>query len=104
MKMYILIKDAVPNKFVPVVAAHASLACFKKFENEPDMQTWINATFKKVVCKVNSTEFDLAKNEEKSLLLTESVLNNDEVCIVFCPREQYSKQFAFFKLWTPNPE
>ncbi len=30
MKMYILIKETVPNKLVPVIAAHCSLACYKK--------------------------------------------------------------------------
>ena len=102
--MYILIRDKVPNKFVPVIAAHASLACFRKFETDPDMQIWIDNVFKKVVCKVSSTEFDHAKNEEKWLVLTERALDNEEVCLVYCPREQYSKQFTYFKLWSPNPE
>ncbi|MFN5318975.1 MAG: hypothetical protein ACK5CY_09045 [Bacteroidia bacterium] len=86
MKMYILIKDTVPNKFVPVIAAHASLACFRKFEAEPKMQTRITASFKKVVCKVSSEEFEKAKIQEKCQVLTESALNNEELCLVFCPR------------------
>ena len=32
MKMYILILDDIPNEFVPIIAAHSSLACYKKFE------------------------------------------------------------------------
>lgn len=102
--MYILIKENVPNKLVPVIAAHASLACYKKFEMEDDMQIWINSVFKKVVCKVNDKEFENSKSEVKSILLTESALNNEEVCIAFCPRNEYSKQFKFFRMWTPNEE
>ena len=103
MKMYILVKRDVPDKMVPVIAAHASLACFRKFEQSPDMQTWINGIFKKVVCAVNETEFENAKKETDHLVLTESALDNREVCIVFSPRDEYSKMFKFLKMWTPQP-
>ena len=99
--MYILIKETVPAKFAPVIAAHASLACYKKFEDDVDMQAWINSVFRKVVCQVNDTEFENAKQESKHLVLTESALNNDEVAIAFCPRNDYSKQFKYFKMWRP---
>lgn len=102
MKMYILIKESVPAKLAPVIAAHASLACYKKFEQDEDMQTWINSVFKKVVCKVNEKEFENAKKEVKHLVLTESALNNEEVALVFSPREEYSKQFRFFRMWSTD--
>jgi peptidyl-tRNA hydrolase len=104
MKMYILVKETVPNKYVPVITAHASLACYKKFEKESEMQEWILSIFKKVVCKVNNQEFENAKNKTKNLVLTESAIQNEEVCIVFCPRQEYSKPFKFFRMWTPNEE
>ena len=100
--MYILIKDTVPSKFAPVIAAHASLACYKKFESDSDMQTWIGSIFKKVVCKVNDKEFENAKQESKHLIMTESALENQEVAIVFCPREAYSKQFKYFRMWSAD--
>lgn len=102
MKMYILIKEDVPDKFAPVISAHASLACYKKFEEDSDMQKWVNGIFKKVVCKVNEKEFANAINEEKNLVITESALESKEVCVVFCPRNTYSKQFNYFKLWSPS--
>lgn len=102
MKMYILIKEAVPDKFVPVICAHASLACFRKFEQDSNMQQWINGVFKKVVCVVNETEFTNAKSEGKNIVLAESALNNEEVCIAFCPQEEFSKQFKYFKMWAPS--
>ncbi len=100
--MYILIKDSVPAKFAPVIAAHASLACYKKFEEDENMQDWINSVFKKVVCKVNDKEFENAKKEDKHLVLTESALDSQEVAIVFSPRAEYSKQFRFFRMWSPD--
>jgi hypothetical protein len=104
MKMYILIKENVPNKMAPVIAAHASLACYKLFEEDMDIQDWIKGIFKKVVCGVNYKEFENAKLEAKHIVLTESALNNEEVAIAFCPRVEYSKQFRFFKMWQPNHE
>ena len=102
MKMYILVKREVPDKFVPVICAHASLACYKKFETDEDMQIWINSIFRKVVCAVSDKEFERAKVIAKSIIMTESALENNEVAIAFCPREEYPKQFRFFKMWSPS--
>lgn len=102
MKMYILIKNDVPDRLVPVVTAHASLACYKKFETDEYMIQWIDGIFKKVVCTVDEVEFETFKKEEKHVVLTESSLDNREVCIAFCPREEYSKKFKFIKMWTPQ--
>ncbi|WP_055095309.1 peptidyl-tRNA hydrolase [Flavobacterium aquidurense] len=102
MKMYILVKRDVPDKLVPVIAAHASLACFRKFEHNENMQKWINGIFKKVVCAVSETEFINAQKEADNIVLTESSLENQEVCIAFVPREEYHKMFKFFKMWTPK--
>lgn len=102
MKMYILIRDNVPDPLVPVIAAHASLACYKKYEQDPDMVEWIDSVFKKVVCKVNDKEFEKAKEAPKNVVLTESALEGAEVCIAFCPRETYGKAFRFFRMWAPG--
>jgi hypothetical protein len=100
--MYIVIKEGVPDKLVPVISAHASLACYKKFENDDQMITWINGIFKKVVCLANETEFEHLKEVSQAVLLTESALDNNEVCLAFCPREEYPKRFKFLKMWTPQ--
>lgn len=102
MKMYIIVKNNIPDKLVPVITAHASLACYKKFEANPNMINWINSIFKKVVCLANETEFDRLKNETDFVVLTESSLDNKEVCLAFCPREEYPKIFKFLKMWTPQ--
>ena len=102
MKMYIIVKDTIPDKLVPVISAHASLACYKRYENNEDMIKWINGIFKKVVCVVDEINFDNYKNEADSILLTESSLDNKEVCLAFCPREEYPKKFKYLKMWTPQ--
>ena len=81
MKMYIVVKGNIPDKLVPVITAHASLACYKKFEANENMVKWIDGIFRKVVCLANETEFERLKNEADSVLLTESALDNKEVCL-----------------------
>ncbi|WP_294200868.1 peptidyl-tRNA hydrolase [uncultured Chryseobacterium sp.] len=102
MKMYIIIMNNVPDKLVPVIAAHASLACYKKYENSEDMKKWMNGIFRKVVCTANTTEFENLKNENDFVLLTESALDNQEVALAFSPREEYPKKFKFLKMLTPQ--
>ena len=99
MKMYILIKDDVPEGFAILAAAHASLATYLKFKEDPDMQTWVSGTFYKVVCKVNDKEFQKAKTFEDHVVLTESALDHSEVAIAFKPREEWPKPFRFYKLY-----
>jgi hypothetical protein len=45
--MYIIVLNTVPDKLVPVITAHASLACYKKFEDNENMIEWISGIFKK---------------------------------------------------------
>jgi peptidyl-tRNA hydrolase len=118
MKMYILIKDDVPNGFAVLAAAHASLACYLKFNPppaacgfptgdctslsggiDPVFREWLNGKFYKVVCRVNNSEFENAKSVEDAIVLTESALDNKEVAIAFKPREEWPKMFKFLKLW-----
>ena len=102
MKMYILIRDEVPDAFAPLVAAHASLACYKAFEEDADMQTWISGVFRKIICKVNDSEFAKAKAAGKFTELTESALDNMVVGAAFCPREDYPKAFKYLRMWRPG--
>ena len=99
MKMYILLKDSLPEGFAVLAAAHASLACYLKYQEYEDMQTWVSGTFYKVICKVNEKEFEKAKSFEDHTVLKESALDNQEVAIAFKPREDWPKAFKFYKLY-----
>ena len=100
--MYILIKEDIPDALVPVITAHALLACYLKFETDENMKTWINGIFKKVVCIVNETEYESFKKDENLVVLTESALDNREVCLAFCPRKEFPTKYKFLKMWTPQ--
>lgn len=99
MKMYILIKDSVPEGFAILAAAHASLAAYLKFKDRPEVEQWLSGPFYKVVCRVNDKEFARAKTYEDHVLLTESALDNQEVAIAFKPREEWPKPFRYYKLY-----
>lgn len=99
LKMYILLKDDLDPSWAPLVAAHASLSAYLRMQNSLDMIIWSEASFMKVICKVNQKEFDTAKTFKDVTVITESALDNKEVAIVLCPREEYPKPVKFYKLW-----
>ena len=61
MKMYILVRDDIPLGFAMVAVAHASLAGYLRFQDEPEVREWLSGPFFKAVCKVNAKEFENAK-------------------------------------------
>jgi peptidyl-tRNA hydrolase len=99
-KMYILIKDSTPFGFAPLAAAHGSLSCYLRFEQDPEMREWRRTSFRKVVCRVSEAEFERAKQFEDNVIVTESSLCGMELALVFKPRSEYPKDFKFYRLWT----
>jgi len=99
MKMYILIRESVPAGFAMLAAAHASLACYLKFKDTPEVAEWLVGPFYKAICKVNDKEFEKARELENHVVLTESALDNLEVALAFKPREEWPKHFKFYRLW-----
>jgi len=98
--MYILIRESIEPGIAIVSAAHASLACYLKYQNSPEVSEWLNpGPFYKVICKVSDEEFEQAKSVADHVVLTESRLNHEEVSIVFKPRSEYPKEFKSFSLW-----
>jgi hypothetical protein len=103
VKMYILVRDDVPLGFAIVAVAHASLAGYLKFKDDPEVAEWLAGPFFKAVCKVGDKEFENAKSVENHVVLTESALDGREVAIVFKPRSEWPKMFKFLKLYRDAP-
>jgi peptidyl-tRNA hydrolase len=99
MKMYIVVKEDVPAKFVPVICSHASLSAYLRYQNDELVQEWLKSSFKKVVCKVSNEEFEKCKSLERSEVITESALENKEVACVLLPRPEFPKFIKFLKLY-----
>ncbi len=114
-KMYILIRDDIDLGHAILGSAHASLSGYLTFvENEVDpsgsnceslteTEKWAKESFRKVVCKVNSKEFEKAKTYGENLkdyrIMTESALDNQEIAIVFKPRDNFEPFFKSLKLY-----
>lgn len=99
LKMYLLVKDSIPAGKAAVGIAHASLACYLKFKEDPDVQQWLSGSFYKTICTVNEAEFEKAKQEADCIIITESSLDNQETVIAFKPRAVYPKSFKYFRLY-----
>jgi peptidyl-tRNA hydrolase len=98
-KMYILVKDGVSLGHALVAAAHASLACYLRYQDDPEMAEWLSGSFRKVICRVTAEEFEKAKEVEDRIVITESSLLDAEVAIVFKPRAEYPEVFKSYPLF-----
>ena len=100
MKMYIFIKDSVPDNFAPVVAAHASLACYLAFKDDPEMKAWLAESFRKVTCLVSDAEYKLAKKSGQYVEFIEDDLDDMPLALAFKPRKSFPCYFNGFKLYS----
>jgi len=99
MKMYILVREGLSSGVVAVACAHASLACYLKFRDHPDVAKWLSGPFWKIVCKVTDFEFQEMKKAEDHVVITESSLEDAEVAIAFRPRAEWHKSFGYLPLY-----
>jgi len=101
MKMYIAIKEWLPTGHALNTAAHAGLIGYLEFQSMPTTQEWLATSFKKVTCMVSDEEFTALKKVPNSYVMSESRLDNDEVAIVFAPREKadWPEIMSTLRLW-----
>ncbi len=97
LKMYILVRDSTPLGIAIVNVAHASIACFRKFEYEEVMLEWISGPFYKVVCAVSDKDFEAAKKLGQHVVIHEGGFG--EVTMAFCPRWEWPRKFKYFRLY-----
>lgn len=97
LKMYILIKKSLHSHKI-LSAAHASLMCYLKFQDKPEVQEWVKNSFRKVVCEVTDREFEAAKCEDNYIIVTESGLKGMETALAFKPRMDWPSEFKFYPL------
>ena len=104
--MYGLIKDQVNG--IPIDVGHAVNSMFHAgamvnkhwSKDDPDMIDWYSNSFRKVTCKVTEDEFEKAKTEASDwFVVTEMAFDNQEVVLVFKPRDEYPKFFKYLKLF-----
>lgn len=99
MKMYIVLKSGIDNGIAINSAAHASLMCYLKFKDSPEMLEWLERSFKKVVCVAGPEEFEQLKLLDNSIVVTESRLDHAEVGVVLAPRAEWPAIVKKLKLF-----
>jgi peptidyl-tRNA hydrolase len=102
-KEYIVVREDVPDYFVPVICAHASLIGHLAWHALPCYQNWLANSFRKVVVQVPSWDFlELKEMSISKRVVTESGLGGKEVAIVVCPGIVLPDKFKQYKLWKPG--
>ena len=99
--MYVLVKDGVEIGHQLNCVGHATIACYKKFEDDPATQEWLDSHFYKVTCKVSPEEFEAFKVQPDSVTIREGNIGNEEVAMAFKPRlkADYDPLFKTLKLY-----
>jgi peptidyl-tRNA hydrolase len=100
MKMYILVREDAPRGHAINSVGHASLACYLRFKDDPDMQEWLKTSFKKVTCKVSDKEFWRAAKTKDYVSIFENDLDHMLMALAFKPRKNYPKYFSKFRLYS----
>ena len=109
-KMYIAVRDDVPDYMVPTLVAHSVLgAWMARSEIGSDeyfdlFNLWSVYSFKKCVVKVNAKQFEQIKKIPNVYLGHENTtLNGDKSCGVIVVEDAHPyKVLQWAKLWSPN--
>lgn len=104
MKMYIAVKESVPLGFAMVGVAHAAIIAHLNWGEDrvhKDYQHWREHSFKKVVLKVSDKEFEKLKSLRDAVVVTESALEEQQTCVVLCPRDDadWPKFVRFLRMY-----
>lgn len=115
LKMYIVIKDSVPDKMVPVLVAHSTLGAHLKFSGIEEIRkdadlysVWLKESYRKVVVKVNDKQFENIKRLDTEFTSKYGIyegyenktLNGETSCLVLIARHgNLPKDLSYAKLW-----
>ena len=104
-KLYIAVRDDVPDYIVPTLVAHTILNANSAFENSAAWQVWKELSFKKCVVRVTEKEWaKICALESVYLGYEKHTLNGAMSCAVVlpCPNENLPNVLKFAKLWAPK--
>lgn len=101
-KMYIVVRRTVPDQFVPVICAHASLICFLKYKDDVRMIEWLANSFKKCVVSVDVEQWNEVVQCKDYCVVRESALGDGIVALVFAPRDDFEPVLKKLSLWKPQ--
>lgn len=106
--MYILVRDEAPDYIVPNSTAHGSLMGHLEWSDNDhpcnrQYDDWLANHFNKVTCRVTDAEWNLVLSEISNyIIVTESRLNDMEICMVVHPILSGHPTLNNLKLWKPK--
>lgn len=114
-KMYICVRDAVPDFMVPTLVGHAVLRHhmfaqdIQRDEWKPEQQhttiykDWLRDSFKKCVVRMNVKEFNkVLELDGISCSWENSTLNGAISCVTIVVDKDVPNVLKFAKLWSPK--
>lgn len=111
-RMYICIREGVPDHMVPVLVAHTMINAHIKFSSSDDQyvferyHSWFNKSFKKCVVSVGGMSWERVKELPHVFLGYENtVFDGSDSCAVCLPlfqEDTVPNVLKFSKLWRPN--
>ena len=101
-KMYVVIRDSVPDNFVPVICAHSSLICYIKYKEDERLIDWLHNSFKKCIISANDAEWEQVVHCKDYCVVQESALGGNIVALVFVPRDDFEPIIKKLPLWKPK--
>ena len=102
LKLYVLVREAVPLGLAMAAVGHAVGSACLKWIGEPYFDLWRQWSFKKVICKVTDKEFEQAKEAVgpvSRIVMTESMMNDKETAMVVMPHEDMPKMLKYLRLY-----
>ena len=99
-RMYILVLNDVALGTAVNSACHAAVACALKYQDTPEVQEWLDDSFRKVTCSVTWDQLNLCMAREDDWVpISEINLDYRLVAVAFKPRDEYHKCFKFLTLF-----
>lgn len=101
-KVYILVRENVPNGFVANSCAHIGVKIENTWNNDPKYVDWRENSFRKVTCIAKDDELlDIIGMADtvgvKHITFNEPDFNNKTIVVAFSPVDTTKEEFAFFK-------
>lgn len=101
IKQYLVLRHGISPSIATIGVAHGVLGSYLKWQNEPIVQDWVSGKygpFYKVICQAqDQQQWEAIKKWPDSVIITESKLDNMEVCVAFKPFK-WSKSSIFNEL------
>ena len=108
LKMYICVLDEFPDFMVPTLVAHSVLGAHQQFQPTNDSYNeWLQKSFRKVVVRVNSREFQTIQALGTQLVYLgheNNTLGARKACAVVAPvrSDSLPNVLKYAKLWKPK--